>query len=362
MRKLLQISLILLVCVTLIPINTSAVTLGDYERNLQKYLNELAEKEAQINKTEKEKEEANKQIQSIKKEMQDLTEEVTRLHKEITEYKKQIQEKSLQTKEIFQYFQMSQGENTYMEYIFGADDITDLIYRVAVVEQLTEYNNKITKELEEMIEANNLREKEIEDRNNELVAKKAELDKKVIELDYSKENLGSLAAKDQDQINTITKTIKEYKEVGCLSHHVIGVDCAVKGEAGAFRRPVSWGYITSEFGYRWGTYHTGLDITNWDPYSTKVYPVANGKIIDIFEDYYGALVVTISHYDSANKQYYTSLYGHLDSYAPNIYEGMYITSNQYIGIMGNTGYSWGCHLHYGMKRNGSSADPLSLYR
>ena len=35
----------------------------------------------------------------------------------------------------------------------------------------------------------------------------------------------------------------------------------------------------------------------------------------------------------------------MSSYAPNLYNGKKITSDQYIGYMGNTGYSFGNHLH-----------------
>ena len=158
MSKLIKIFLVLLMTVTLLPINIKAITLGEYEKELNQYLAEAEKNKIEINKTEAEIKKTNEEIDKIKKEMQELTEEVTRIHKEITEYTLEIQEKSLQTKEIFQYFQMSQGENTYKEYVFGADSITDLIYRYAIVEQMTEYNNKITKELEELIEANNQRE------------------------------------------------------------------------------------------------------------------------------------------------------------------------------------------------------------
>ncbi len=344
MRKLVRLLLILFVCMLLLTTNVNAVTLGEYEKILQGYINEVNEKQAAINRTEAEIKETNNQIENIKQEMQKLTEEVTRLHKEISEYNQKIKEKSLQTKEIFQYFQMANGENVYMEYVFGAESITDLIYRVAIVEQMTEYNNKITKELEEMIESNKNREKEIEIKNKELSQKKEELDKKLIFLGQSKESLKEGAVNAQGQIAIYEEIVAGYKRVGCLSHHVIGVDCAV-ATAAEFKRPVSWGYITSEFGGRWGSFHRGLDISNWDPYNTKIYPVANGTITAKYYDNYGALVIAIEHYDAIDNQYYTSLYAHMSSYAPNLYVGKSVTPDDYIGYMGNTGYSTGPHLH-----------------
>ena len=345
MSKLVRILIIaVLLCTTLLPINIKAITLGEYEKELNQYLAEAEKNKNEINKTESEINKINAELEKIKNEMQSLTDEVTRIHKEITEYTLEIQEKSLQTKEIFQYFQMSQGENTYMEYVFGAESITEMIYRYAIVEQMTEYNNKITKELEELIEANNQREKEIEEINKELKVKKENFDKKLVELGTTKTQLGNMHVQLEKDIKDARETVQLYRDLGCESHHIIGVDCAT-GTSGNFRRPVSWGYITSEFGYRWGSYHTGVDISNWDPYNTKIYPVANGIVQMVKEDIYGALMVAIVHYDVVNKQYYTSLYAHLNSYAPGLKKGMYVTTEDFIGYMGNTGYSTGPHLH-----------------
>jgi len=240
---------------------------------------------------------------------------------------------------------MSNGENAYMEYIFGADSITDLIYRSSIVKQLTEYNNKVTKELEQMIEANELREKEIEKRNKELDVKKDKLEDKVVSLGYSKEQLAKGIADVNTQIKNYEERVNSFKAKGCLSHHVIGVDCDVYGSAGVFRRPIKFGYITSEFGSRWGSFHRGLDMSNRDPYNTKIYPIANGTIVTKYTDWYGALIIGIEHYDSISGKYYTSLYAHMNSYAPNMYVGKFVTSDTYIGYMGNTGYSTGPHLH-----------------
>ena len=56
---------------------------------------------------------------------------------------------------------MSGGENLYLEYVFGTETITDLVYRLAVVEQITEYNEKIVKDLEKLIKTNEKKKKDL---------------------------------------------------------------------------------------------------------------------------------------------------------------------------------------------------------
>lgn len=345
MRKLLQIFLILTIFLALIPYNASAITLGEYEATLQKYIDQANANQAAINKTEAQIKETNNEIANIKTEMTNLTAEIEKLNQEIVEYNEKIKEKSLQTKEIFQYFQMAKGENVNLEYIFGAESVTDMIYRMAIVEQMTEYNNKVTKELEGMIEQNKKREIEIDNRKKELSTKQKEMEQKLVSLGNSKQSLTAGGATIQDEVKNYRAIVKAYKDMGCQSNHVIGVDCATSGSAGVFRRPISTGYITSEFGSRWGSFHRGLDMSNDDPYNTRIYPVANGTVSAKYYDLYGALCVAIIHYEAASNTYYTSLYVHLSSWAPDLYVGKYVTTDTYIGYMGSTGYSTGPHLH-----------------
>ena len=90
--------------------------------------------------------------------------------------------------------------------------------------------------------------------------------------------------------------------------------------------------------------HRAVDVSNKNPYNTKIYPVANGTIKAKYYDSYGALTIVIEH-KTANGQYYSSLYTHMSKYAPNMYVGKKVTTTDYIGYMGETGFAYGPHLH-----------------
>ena len=136
------------------------------------------------------------------------------------------------------------------------------------------------------------------------------------------------------------------KKLGCKTNDVIGVDCAVEGGTGVFRRPTQTGYITQEAYYKnSGKFHRAVDIGSKNGRREKIYPIADGIITRIYKDNYHALCMAIEHYNINDKKYYTSLYVHMSSYAPGLEEGQKISSNQYIGYMGDTGYAFGIHLH-----------------
>lgn len=355
-NKKVLFKLLVIAVLFIIPTSSAlAITLGDYEKQVEKYQNELNAARNAIKQTEGQIVNAQSQVKSAQKEVQDLEEEIVEKEEEIKQGNEEIKQKGLETKQFFAYLQASNGENEYLEYAFGADNITDLIYRMSIVEQMTEYNNQVIKDLENMIARNEKRKVEIKNKEKELADKEKNLETRIVALGEQKASLESGGVDSAKQLKIYQDIVASYKKLGCKSNHVIGVDCAVNGPAGKFRRPTKVGMISSEFGGRWGKLHRAVDITSPNKKKEKIYAVANGTITAKYYDSYGALVLMIEHYDSADKKWYTSLYCHLSSYASNLYVGKYVTSDTFIGYMGNSGYvlpkptksnpDAGTHLH-----------------
>ena len=345
MKKKKIVFLVLLLACLVVPKETvNAETLKDYKDLLKKYQNEYNKNQSEINKTQSAINANRNQIENIKEEIQDMNNEVEQMQEDIVEYNNQIKEKSLQTKQLFEYLQVAQGENLYLEYALDAESMTDLIYRISVIKQLTEYNENLIKSLEEMIENNEIRTKELEQKQIEQEEKQRELTAKITQLTGVKASLNENSVSASEQIKIYQEIVKSYEAEGCTDYDVIGVDCARQNSVAGWFRPIEKGYVTSEFGYRWGSLHRAVDVSNKNPYSTKIYPVANGTIRAKYYDSYGALTIVIEH-KTASGQYYSSLYTHMSKYAPNTYVGKKVTTNDYIGYMGDTGFAYGPHLH-----------------
>ena len=151
------------------------------------------------------------QIESIKKELEEMALEIERMRQEIVDYNDQIKEKSLETKELFKYLQIAQNENLYMEYAFDAETTTDLIYRISVIQQLTEYNDKIIKNLEQMIKDNENRELELNKKEEEMHNKRNDLTKKVTQLTGVKASLNENSVTVKQQIQIYQEIVTSYK-------------------------------------------------------------------------------------------------------------------------------------------------------
>ncbi|MFB7639483.1 murein hydrolase activator EnvC family protein [Peribacillus butanolivorans] len=109
--------------------------------------------------------------------------------------------------------------------------------------------------------------------------------------------------------------------------------------SGTFTRP-SAGYVSSIFGERWNKQHAGIDIAASG--TVPVVAAADGVVSrSYFSSTYGN-VIFVTH--SISGQQWTTVYAHLSSRQAST--GSVVAKGQQIGIMGNTGHSYGQHLHF----------------
>ncbi len=126
--------------------------------------------------------------------------------------------------------------------------------------------------------------------------------------------------------------------------------------------PKGWpvkGWITAGFGSRLDpftgglSFHEGVDIANDE--GTPVKATADGVVTQAgFERGYGN-VVNINHANG-----YMTRFGHLQKYT--VVTGQHIKKGQIIGYVGNTGRSTAPHLHYEVRLNGVSVNPVRFMR
>lgn len=123
---------------------------------------------------------------------------------------------------------------------------------------------------------------------------------------------------------------------------------------GYYLWPTTTQRITSPYGYRYifGSYsfHLGIDIGA--SYGTTIKAADGGKVTYAgWKGSYGYLVV-VTH-DSGSQTYYAHCSKLLVGYGDRVYQG------QPIAKVGSTGNSSGPHLHFEIRINGKTVDPLA---
>ena len=141
----------------------------------------------------------------------------------------------------------------------------------------------------------------------------------------------------------ITATLQASQGIGMLRAGPI-----VRG-SGQLIWPVS-GPITGQFGeFRGDHYHAGIDISA--PGGTPIRAAATGKVV---------LMGVTGGYGNYTCVQHTgamaTCYAHQSGYATS--QGAHVRQGQVIGYVGNTGHSFGNHLHFEVRINGSPVNPM----
>lgn len=110
------------------------------------------------------------------------------------------------------------------------------------------------------------------------------------------------------------------------------------------------GIFTSNFGYRWGVLHAGIDLAN--SIGTPIVAVSDGVVIDAGPTAGYGMWVKLLHADGT-----VTLYGHINTALVSV--GQRVMAGDQIATMGNRGNSTGPHLHFEVLRGGAERiDPV----
>ncbi len=125
-----------------------------------------------------------------------------------------------------------------------------------------------------------------------------------------------------------------------------------------FILPMS-GKLTSSYGYRrhpmggQRKFHHGVDLAA--PHGSRIIAAAAGTVTRVSYNSLLGRYVIIAHSDG-----YETVYAHLSRQL--VKAGQKVAQGQSIGEEGSTGLSTGPHLHFEIRRNGTSINPLNFVR
>ncbi len=357
MRKIVKIALFILLLG--LPVTTYASTNAN---NLKELRQELAAYKAKKAAADSSKSKTQGEINSSKNAISNAQNEIETNKIKIEQAKKDIQALNIEIEttqkkinELMKTYEISSKDNAYMEYIFNAKSISDLIVRMHASQKIAEYNDGLVTSYEEKISEN-------EKLQVDLANREVELNKKIDNLESAIDSLGNKlssfieeALDAQSDIDSTQKLINYYVNLGCGETENFNECVKVKGDTG-FIKPLNKGTITSHFGYRTHPitgqkykFHSGTDIGG-NAEGTNVYAAANGMVGKIINRAScGGNQVYIYH--TINGVKYTTGYMHLLSI--NVKVGDTVTNQSVIGTVGGgkktSSYercSTGPHLHF----------------
>ena len=301
-----------------------------------------------------------------------------------------------------------EGSLSYWEVLFRANDFSDLLDRLNMVEEIAASDQRRLAELDQAAREVEDAQAQLELEKEELQATRDELDAAQAQLDEKKEEADALllellakadelkALEEQfdqeknDLLNAIAAKEQEYNETklaewlaymatyttvppetsapsnGNSTNGSTGSDSGSNGSSGSsnggssassgWLMPCSYVKLTSPFGNRESptagasTYHQGVDLAA--PQGTPVYASRAGRVTVAGYGSAAGYYVSINHLDG-----YSSMYMHLNNYV--VSSGQTVSAGQLIGYVGRSGVATGYHLHFGIAYNGAYVNPAS---
>lgn len=263
------------------------------------------------------------------------------------------------------------GQIDYLELIVTATSFTDLLDRIAIMQEIIRSDHSLIEELR---------------------AERAKVQAERDQLATQRDQMNALLAQQQAQEQTLAATQAEEQqalayqqehqaELQALQAKLQAAQAAINAQvvqdqqnyaaaaaaAGGGSGQFSWPergnfYISQGFGctdYPLEPYdpncpqkhfHAGIDIAG--PDGANIYAADTGIVSLGYDEYgYGNYIV-LTHGNG-----YSTLYGHLSGY--NVSDGQTVARGQVIGFEGSTGNSSGPHLHFGVMLNGSWVNPCA---
>ena len=287
------------------------------------------------------------------------------------------------------------GEVSYWSVLFKANDFSDFLDRLSMVEEIAASDRRRLEEMDKAAAEVAVAKTALAEEKDELELVKDEMDAAQVILDekraeadavlaelvqrgFELEDLyAEMEAQEEEFLEEIAQKEKEYNEakrqewIQYMSTYVTQPPATQPGSSGGssggsssggtvsssgWLRPCAYRCVSSPFGNRdaptagASTNHQGIDLSA--PEGTPIYASRTGVVTAATFGKSAGYYVSINHGDG-----FSSIYMHMTRYV--VSKGQAVSAGQVIGYVGSTGVSTGPHLHFGISYNGTYVNPAN---
>ena len=323
------------------------------------------------------------QVSNLERQIDSLTAQINALDASIEEKNAAIAEKQRNIDEDVETLKerlcaiYMMGDASTLEILLQSESVIDMAQKVELLNIITEHDTKLIARLTEDMEAIAAERTEIEGEKEqvaaargelessrtELAAVQAEADRVLAELNQSVASVQAesdrIAAAKADADKAVDDWLADYY---ASQQQPSGGGSSGSGgytSTGNFTWPVpGFTRLTTQFQeWTYGGYHRGIDIASTGGrsiYGAPIVAADSGVVIKAgWNNSYGNCVY-IDHGGG-----YVTRYAHASSLA--VSQGQTVTKGQTIAYVGNTGDSFGAHLHFEVILNGTLKNPMSYF-
>ena len=295
----------------------------------------------------------------------ELDDKIRRLDNELDAAEQEIEDTMELLKERIKALYKSGNEST-LQILLGSSSWTEFAEKAELLKAVTEHDSKLIQEVSAFMESTSATREELnadrelaaqlrtdlETKQTELTALEAEAGEALDELRTQRTDLQGTHDQYESELNDLGEELEGLLQGGTwddIESQDPVIDVPDTGAMFGWPCP-GYAYISSYWGD--GRGHKGIDFAAVR--GTPIVAAESGTVVRAWTaDEWGmgwGYHVLIKHNNT-----YSTLYAHASQLA--VYEGQYVQRGQVIAYVGNTGNSFGNHLHFEVYKNGVRVDP-----
>lgn len=354
-------------------LSESTNTINQKESEKQQLQTEIEQFKQQLQQFDQAIGEIQAELDSIAQQIQETNELIASKKKNIEVLQKQIQQRQEVIKKRLVTLQSQPKANLVADVLLETTSIADLLDNMYSLSLIFQSDKTILEDQQSDQEQLQEEKRIVEEKEAALRSYEVALQDKQHQLEQSQqEKVNAITALEQKLDQTLQEILDEEEEKRLLQSQATAIENMQKQQAASaaeanktasastnqsnaeaaapapspqltgsamFIKPAA-GRYSSGFGMRGSENHKGIDIASGG--TVPIVAAASGTVIrSEYSSSYGN-VVYISH--NINGKTYTTVYAHMRS--RSVQQGQVVQQGQQIGIMGNTGMSFGQHLHF----------------
>ncbi len=391
-----------ILCILLVFILMFGVSISSFASNINSTNNQqtsnnnpLESLNQQKEETQEKLEEANSKLEYVQTEMSNTLVQIQELDDKIRQYEQEntdllsklqeletsIKETTIKLETVTQEYEKRSkqlenrlvalyeaGDIAYLDVLLSANSLSDFLSLYYAMIEIAEYDNQLIDKVEQQKDEIDIAKRKLENETAEVKILKAKAEQTEVVLKNTKTLQQGYIEKLSDDEKKLNEEIQQYKnDTARIEAKILEItnqnqDFDIQYTGGTMIWPVaiSGTAITSYYGTREHPiagvvrFHQGIDIGNTG-YGAPVVATADGIVT--YAGWLGSYgnCVMVYHGDGI-----TTLYGHGQQVLTQ--NGAEVKQGDIIMQTGSTGNSTGPHLHFEIRVNGSTTNPLNYVK
>lgn len=296
------------------------------------------------------------QIDTEKQKLEDLKQAAAEKEAKINELQAKLEEQREALAKLVIEEYVSEDGLAQIEVLVNADNFWDLLDRADIIQKLSKRDleniRTYTASLEELDRA----KEDLAQLQGSSSATESRLSENKKELETTLKDNNAMIASLKNKETQIAFEKKKQEEEARKAQMAYIASNTSHYTKGRYRSPLPGYRITSPFGKRGRGFHYGVDFSGSGINGKPILAVADGAVIKAnSSDRWGhgwGYHVMLDHGSG-----YATQYAHMSSVV--VKPGQHVKAGDVIGYVGNTGHSFGAHLHFETWKNGTRYNPAS---